>query len=81
MDSNDNEVNENATWRQLSYSLHVIFPSYFITCFDIVCNGALNWIVESIEESDKDIEENRQMPLSKKKKKKKSAFCPLSQTN
>ena len=54
-DSNDDEVNENATWRQLRCSFQVIFPSYSITCFDIVCNGALSWIVESIEESDKDI--------------------------
>ena len=55
MDSNDDEVKENAAWRQLSCSLQVIFPSYSITCFVIVCNGALNWIAESIEESDKDI--------------------------
>ena len=55
MDSNDNEVNENATSRQLSCSFQVIFPSYSITCFDIVCNGALNWMVESIEKRDKDI--------------------------
>ena len=55
MDSNDDEVNENATWRQLSCSLQVIFPSYSITCFDIVSNGALNLIAKSIEESDKDI--------------------------
>ena len=53
MDSNDDEVNENAAWRQLSCSLQVIFSSYSITFFDIVCNGALNWIAESIEESDK----------------------------
>ena len=39
----------------MSCSLQVIFPSYSLTCFDIVCNGALNWIAESIEESDKDI--------------------------
>ena len=55
MDSNDDEVNENAAWRQLSCSFQVIFPSYSITCFDIVYNGALNWMAESIEESDKDI--------------------------
>ena len=55
MDSNDNEVNENATSRQLSCSFQVIFPSYSITCFDIVCNGVLNWMAESIEERDKDI--------------------------
>ena len=55
MDSNDDEVNDNATWRQLSCSFQVISPSYSITCFDIVCNGALNWMAESIEESDKDI--------------------------
>ena len=55
MDSNDDEVNENAAWRQLSCSLQVIFSSYSITCFDIVYNGALNWIAESIEECDKDI--------------------------
>ena len=30
MDSNDDEVNENATWRQLSCSFQVIFPSYSI---------------------------------------------------
>ena len=54
-DSNDDEVIENATWRQLSCSLQVIFPSYGITCFDIVSNGDLNWIAERIEESDKDI--------------------------
>ena len=55
MDNNDDEVNENAAWRQLSCSFQVIFFSYSITFFDIVCNGALNWIAESIEESDKDI--------------------------
>ena len=55
MDSNDDEVNENATWRQLSCSLQVIFPSYSITCFDIVCFGALNWMEKSIEVSDKDM--------------------------
>ena len=50
MDSNDDEVNENVAWRQLSCSFQVIFPSYSITCFDIVCNGTLNWMAESIEE-------------------------------
>ena len=44
MDSNDDEVNENAAWRQLSCSSQVIFPSYSIPCFGIVYNGALNWI-------------------------------------
>ena len=55
MDSNNDVVNENVAWRQLSYTFQVIFPSYSITCFDIVCNGALNWMVESIEKRDKDI--------------------------
>jgi F-box interacting protein len=55
LDSND-EVNENVVWRKLSLSFQVIFPTYPITYFDrVVCNGALNWIVESIEESEEDM--------------------------
>ena len=45
LDGNDDEVNEAPTWRELSFSFLVNFPTHPTVDFDrVLCNGALNWI-------------------------------------
>ncbi|KAG6653669.1 F-box/kelch-repeat protein At3g17530-like [Carya illinoinensis] len=44
------DQNENADWRELSFALpQIVIPSQPAVYFDrVVCNGAVNWIAESI---------------------------------